>query len=134
MNTKKNNDLMNKSNEIFEKCSQRVSAILKDTNWKVECVDTTYRSAKIAISLNGERNTMLVMIWRAQTKREEESFATCVKSSGQFEIFSGMSLGAEANYYMEVGCLLSNIKALTKIKEAAKDIVNELNALEREYQ
>lgn len=58
MNTKKNNDLMNKSNEIFEKCSQRVSAILKDTNWKVECVDTTYRSAKIAISLNGERNTM----------------------------------------------------------------------------
>lgn len=134
MNTKKNNDLMNKSNEIFEKCSQRVSAILKDTNWKVECVDTTYRSAKIAISLNGERNTMLVMIWRAQTKREEESFATCVKSSGRFEIFSGMSLEAEANYYMEVGCLLSNIKALTKIKEAAKDIVNELNALEREYQ
>ena len=44
-----------------------------------------------------------------------------------------MNLGTEANFYMEVGCLLSNVKALIKIKEAAKDFVNELNALEKEY-
>ena len=34
---------------------------------------------------------------------------------------------------MEVGVLLSNTDALTKIKEAAKDFVNELNALDKEY-
>lgn len=133
MNNEKNNELMNKSNEIFEKCSQRVSTILKDTNWKVECVDATYRAAKIAISLDGERNTMLVMIWKAPSKRNEESFATCIRATGSFEIFSGTSLGTEANFYMEAGCLLSKVEALKKIKEAAKDFVNELNALEKEY-
>lgn len=34
---------------------------------------------------------------------------------------------------MEAGRLLSNIEAIKKIKEAAKDFVNELNALEEEY-
>ena len=133
MNTERNNEFMNKSNEIFEKCSQRVSVILKDTNWKVECVDSTYKGANISISLDGERNTMLVLIWKAQTKRKEESFTTSIRTTGSFEIFSGTSLGTEANFYMEAGCLLSNIEALIKIKEAAKDFVNELNALEKEY-
>lgn len=133
MNTERNNELMNKSNEIFEKCAQRVSEILKDTNWKVECIDSTYKGANISISLDGERNTMLVLIWKAQTKRKEESFTTSIRTTGSFEIFSGTSLGTEANFYMEAGCLLSNIEALIKIKEAAKDFVNELNALEKEY-
>lgn len=35
MNTEKNNELMNKSNETFEKCSQRVSDILKETIGKL---------------------------------------------------------------------------------------------------
>lgn len=133
MNTEMNNELMDKSNETFEKCSQRVSAILRDTNWKVECVDSTYKGAKITISLDRERNTMLELVWKAQTKREEESFTTSIRATGSFEIFSGKSLGTEANFYMEVGVLLSNTDALTKIKEAAKDFVNELNALDKEY-
>lgn len=133
MNTEMNNELMNKSNETFEKCSQRVSAILRDTNWKVECVDSTYKGAKITISLDRERNTMLELVWKSQTKREEESFTTSIRATGSFEIFSGKSLGTEANFYMEVGDLLSNTDALTKIKEAAKDFVNELNALDKEY-
>lgn len=133
MNTEMNNELMNKSNETFEKCSQRVSAILRDTNWKVECVDSTYKGAKITISLDRERNTMLELVWKAQTKREEESFTTSIRATGSFEIFSGKSLGTEANFYMEVGDLLSNTDALTKIKEAAKDFFNELNALDKEY-
>lgn len=133
MNTERNNELMNKTNEIFEKCAQRVSEILKDTNWNVECIDSTYKGANISISLDGERNTMLVLIWKAQTKRKEESFTTSIRTTGSFEIFSGTSLGTEANFYMEAGCLLSNIEALIKIKEAAKDFVNELNALEKEY-
>lgn len=133
MNTEKNNELMNKSNETFEKCSQRVSDILKETNWKVECVDSTYKGAKITISLDGERNTMLELVWKAQTKREEESFTTSIRATGSFEIFSGTSLGTEANFYMEAGYLLSNVEALIKIKEAAKNFVNELNALEKEY-
>lgn len=131
MNTEMDNELMNKSNETFEKCSQRVSAILRYTNWKVECVDSTYKGAKITISL--DRNTMLELVWKAQTKREEESFTTSIRATGSFEIFSGKSLGTEANFYMEVGVLLSNTDALTKIKEAAKDFVNELNALDKEY-
>lgn len=133
MNTEMNNELMNKSNETFEKCSQRVSAILRDTNWKVECVDSTYKGAKITISLDRERNTMLELVWKAQTKREEESFTTSIRATGSFEIFSGKSLGTEANFYMEVGDLLSNTDALTKIKEASKDFFNELNALDKEY-
>lgn len=133
MNTEKSNEFMNKSNEIFEKCSQRVSEILKETNWKLERVDPTYKGAYIAISLDGERNTILELLWKAQTKRREESFVTNVRTTGSFEIFSGTSLGTEANFYKEVGCLLSNVKALIKIKEAAKALFNELNALEKEY-
>ena len=133
MKTEKNNEFMNKSDVIFEKCSQRVSEILKETNWKLERVDPTYKGVYISISLDGERNTILELIWKAQTKRRGESFVTSVRATGSFEIFSGTSLGTEANFYMEVGCLLSNVKALIKIKEAAKDLVNEFNVLEKEY-
>lgn len=133
MNTERSNELMNKSNEIFEKCSQRVSAILKDTNWKVECVDSTYKGANISISLDGERNTMLALVWQAQTERREEYFTTSIRATGSLRPFYGTSLATEANFYMEAGRLLSNIEAIIKIKEAAKDFVNELNALEEEY-
>lgn len=127
MNTERNNEFMNKSNEIIEKCSQRVSAILKDTNWKVECVDPTYKGANISIYLDGERDTMLALVWKAQTGRSEEYFT--IRGTGSIRPFSSLA----ANFYMEAGRLLSNIEAIIKIKEAAKDFVNELNALEEEY-
>lgn len=130
MNTERSNELMNKSNEIFEKCSQRVSAILKDTNWKVECVDPTYKGANISIYLDGERDTMLALVWKAQTERSEEYFTI---RGTETRPFYGTNLATEANFYMEAGRLLSNIEAIKKIKEAAKDFVNELNALEEEY-
>ena len=41
MNTEKNNEFKNKSNETLEKCSQRVYSTLKDTNWNVEYVYPT---------------------------------------------------------------------------------------------
>lgn len=131
MNTERSNELMNKSNEIFEKCSQRVSAILKDTNWKVECVDPTYKGANISISLDGERDTMLALVWKAPTERSEEYFT--IRGTETIRPFYGTSRATEANFYMEAGRLLSNIEAIKKIKEAAKDFVNELNALEEEY-
>lgn len=127
MNTERNNEFMNKSNEIIEKCSQRVSAILKDTNWKVECVDPTYKGANISIYLDGERDTMLALVWKAQTGRSEEYFT--IRGTGSIRPFSSLA----AKLYMEAGRLLSNIEAIIKIKEAAKDFVNELNALEKEY-
>jgi hypothetical protein len=130
MNTERSNELMNKSNEIFEKCSQRVSAILKDTNWKVECVDPTYKGANISISLDGERDTMLALVWKAQTERSEEYFTI---RGTETRPFYGTNLATEVNFNMEAGRLLSNIEAIKKIKEAAKDFVNELNALEEEY-
>lgn len=130
MNTERSNELMNKSNEIFEKCSQRVSAILKDTNWKVVCVDPTYKGANISIYLDGERNTMLALVWKAPTERSEEYFTIRGTETRPCYV---TNLATEANFYMEAGRLLSNIEAIKKIKEAAKDFVNELNALEEEY-
>ena len=57
MNTEKNNEFKNKSNETLEKCSQRVYSILKDTNWNVEYVYPTYKGVILRICLNGKRNT-----------------------------------------------------------------------------
>lgn len=133
MNTEKNNELMNKVNEVFEKYSLRISAILEATNWKTECVYPTYKGVTITISLNGERETMLELVWKAQTKREEESFRTNVRTAGSFDIFAGNEPGTEANFYKEVGMLISNIEVLSKIKEAAKKINNELEAIEKEH-
>lgn len=133
MNTEKINEFKNKSKETLEKCSQRVSAILKDTNWNVEYVCPTYKGANLRISLNGKRNTELDLVWKEQTKRESESFTTSVRSSGSFDLTSGNEPGSEANFYKEVGMLISNIEVLSKIKEAAKDCSEEMETLEREY-
>lgn len=55
MNTEKNNEFKNKSNETLEKCSQRVYSILKDTNWNVEYVYPTYKGVILRICLNGKK-------------------------------------------------------------------------------
>ena len=133
MNTEKNNEFKNKSNETFEKCSQRVSTILKDTNWSVEYVYPTYKGVILRICLNGKRNTELDLVWKEQTKYESESFTTNVRTAGSFDLFSGNEPGTEANFYKEVGMLISNIEVLSKIKEAAKDCSAEMETLEREY-
>lgn len=47
MDVEKNNELMNKVNEVFEKYSLRISAILEATNWKLKTSIPTYKGVCI---------------------------------------------------------------------------------------
>lgn len=125
-------DLKNKIDEAFEKSSKEISLIMSRTNWKVESVDILFAGAGTTISLGGDKDKLLDLVWMSKRRHGEESFTTNVRTTGSFELLAGNEIGSEANFYKEIGNLIADNALLTSIREQLVSFFNEVNVIKEE--
>lgn len=109
---------------INESAMKSITKALEDKGLSAKYICYGYKSATVILALNcAERKEIEVSY-----KQKGDSLTTNVAAMGSFE----MDMNETAIYYIAVGSLLSDQKAISSIKEELKNFITKIVEFEKE--
>ena len=119
-------EMANELNNINESAKKNITKVLEGKGLTAKDVFYGYNSATLILALNSAEGKELEVSYKEKT----DSLTTNVAAMGSFE----MDANETANYYIAVGSLLSDQKAISLIKEEMKNFVGKMVELEKEME